>query len=97
TSATPIAYSTSFEFDVPNDGDASVWYHVLVRFYVPSEVAGREFYLHPEYVDDYICNVKIDCKLKYSGGHPACQPPSSISLGTLNQGYHLLEMEFGEV
>jgi len=97
TSATPIAYSTSFEFDVPNDGEASVWYHVLVRFYVPSEVAGREFYLNPEYVDDYIRNVKIDCLLKYSGGHTACQPPSSISLGTLNQGYHLLEMEFGEV
>jgi hypothetical protein len=95
-SATPIAYSTSFEFNVPNDGDERVWYYVLVRVYVPSDVAGNEFYLSPEAVDDYIRNVKIDNQLKYSGGHPSCQPPASISLGVLSSRYHLLELEFGE-
>jgi len=40
--------------------------------------------------------VKIDSQMKYSGGHPACQPPASVSLGILGQGYHLLEFEYGE-
>jgi hypothetical protein len=86
----PIAYSTTFEFTVPNDGDSEVWYYVLGRIYVPSELAGNEFYLFPDQVDDWIRNVKINRQLKYSGGHPACQPPASVSLGFLGQGYHLL-------
>ena len=96
TSPIPIAYSTSFEFQVPSDGDNVVWYYLLIRIYLPSEFAGKEFYLYPEAVDDYIRNVKIDCQQKYGGGHPACQPPTSINLGILGMGYHLLELEFGE-
>jgi len=90
--STPVAYSTSFEFTVPNDGDSEVWYYVLARIYVPSELAGNEFYLFPDLVDDWIRNVKINNQLKYSGG----QPPTSVSLGVLGQAYHLLEFEFGE-
>jgi hypothetical protein len=63
---------------------------------VPSEFGGKEFYLYPEAVDDYIRNVKLDCQQRYGGGHSACQPPASISLGILGMGYHLLELEFGE-
>jgi len=96
TSAIPIAYSTSFEFQVPSDGDDPVWYYLLVRIYVPSEFAGKEFYLYPEVVDDYIRNVTIDCQQKYGEEHPACQPPASINLGILGTGYHLLELKFGE-
>jgi hypothetical protein len=92
----PIAYSTTFEFSVPDDGGLEVWYYVLVRMYVPSELAGNEFYLFPDWVDDWIRNVKMNRQLKYSGGHPACQPPASVSLGFLGQGYHLLEFEYGE-
>ena len=92
----PIAYSTTFEFSVPDDGGLEVWYYVLVRMYVPSELAGNQFYLFPDQVDDWIRNVKMNRQLKYSGGHPACQPPASVNLGVLGQGYHLLEFEFGE-
>jgi hypothetical protein len=92
----PIAYSTIFEFTVPDDGASEVWYYVLAKIYVPSELAGQGFYLFPESVNDWIRNVKMNSQLKYSGGHPACQPPASVSLGILGQGYHLLEFEFGE-
>lgn len=93
---TPIAYSITFDFAVPNDGDDEVWYYVLTRVYVPSNLSGQGFYLFPESVNDWIRNVKMNNNLKYSGGHPACQPPANVSLGVLGQGYHLLEFEFGE-
>lgn len=35
TSATPVAYSTSFGFDVPNTGVSGVWYYMLARIYMP--------------------------------------------------------------
>jgi len=92
----PIAYSTLFEFATPSDGDSEVWYYVLAKIYVPQELSGTRFYLYPDLVDDWIRNVKINNRLKYSGGHPPCQPPASVDLGLLAKGYHLLELEFGE-
>jgi hypothetical protein len=92
----PVAYSTTFDFTVPNDGDEEVWHYVLARVYVPLELSGEGFYLFPDQIDDWIRNVKIDGQLKYSGGHSACQPPANVSLGVLGQGYHILEFEFGE-
>ncbi|MEM3827808.1 MAG: hypothetical protein QXP36_01135 [Conexivisphaerales archaeon] len=94
TSTTPIAYSTSFEFIVPNDGDENVWYYILVRFYVPTELEGKVFnLLAGKSVDDGIRNVRVDTKLK--------QPSQvgglfNIQIGQLNSGYHLLELEYLE-
>jgi len=92
----PVAYSTTFDLTVPSDGDYEVWYYVLARVYVPQELSGQGFYLFPDEVNDWIRNVKLDSQLKYSGGHPECQPPANVSLGVLGGGYHLLELEFGE-
>jgi hypothetical protein len=94
TSSTPIAYSTSFEFVVPNDGNASVWYHFLVRVYVPDTLSGKTFYLSAgESVDDAIRNVKVYSRVVYpyqAGGL------FNIELGQLLVGYHLLELEYLE-
>ena len=93
TSVTPIAYSTSFEFQVPDDGNASVWYYILVRFYVTDALSGKVFYLVAgKSVDDAIRNVKVDCCVKSSqvGGL------FSVELGQLSSGYHLLELEYLE-
>ncbi|MEM3153251.1 MAG: dockerin type I domain-containing protein [Candidatus Bathyarchaeia archaeon] len=94
TSATPIAYSTSFEFNVPNDGDASVWYYFLVRFYVPSSLDGRTFSLVAgKSVDDALRNVRVDTVLKQSG---QVGELFNINLGEMQKGYHLLELEYLE-
>jgi len=94
TSPTPIAYSTSFEFSVPNDGDSNVWYYILVRFYVPEGLSNKTFSLVAgKSVDDAIRNVKVDCKLMQQsqvGG------VFNIPLGQLLKGYHLLELEYLE-
>jgi len=93
TSLTPIAYSTSFEFQVPSDGDLSVWYYILVRFYVSDVLSGKTFYLVAgKSVDDAIRNVKVDCSVKSSqvGGL------FNVELGQLSSGYHLLELEYLE-
>ena len=97
-STTPVAYSTSFEFNVPNDGDETVWYYVLVRVWVPAELSGQEFYLFPDWVDDWIINVRIDNTLKYQGStnDPPCLPPANILLGSLGGGCHMLEFSFVE-
>jgi hypothetical protein len=94
TSATPIAYSTSFEFDVPNDGDNTVWYYMLVQFYAPQTAV---YNLVEDSVDDWVLNVKIDNQLMYGGStsDPACVC-HTVSLGSLSQGYHLLELNYVE-
>jgi hypothetical protein len=93
TSTTPIAYSTSFEFTVPDDGDEWVWYYLLMRIYVPSGLAGKDFSLTAgKSVDDGIRNVKIDNALKSSGQTGLF----NITLGQLAGGFHLLELEYGE-
>lgn len=96
TSATPVAYSTSFKFDVPYDGEAAVWYYMLVRFYVPT-ASQYDFSLRVDVLDDWVINVKVDCQLKYGGStsDPPCVP-KDITLGSLSQGYHLLEFNFVE-
>ncbi|MDH7563595.1 MAG: hypothetical protein QHH24_01750 [Candidatus Bathyarchaeota archaeon] len=69
----PVAYSTSFEFNVPGDGEDEIYYYVYTRIYVSSS---NTFYLWPSWVDDWILNVKVDNQLKYDGsvGDPSCQP-----------------------
>lgn len=93
----PIAYSTTFEFTVPEDGDNEVWYYVLAKLYVPEELFGDDFTFVADYVDDWVINVKIDRQLKYEGStsDPPCQP-LNVTLNNLNQGYHLLEFVFAE-
>jgi hypothetical protein len=89
TSATPIAYSTSFEFDVPNTGVSGVWYYILARVYMPSGLLSNLCFLQGS-SDSGLQNVIIDTLLKcpdQAGG------PFSITLGNLAQGYHLLELE----
>lgn len=80
----PIAYSTTFEFTVPSDGDNEVWYYVLARVYVPEELSGLDFCFIVDEVDDWVLNVKID------------DQPVDVDLGSLCHGYHLLEFEFVE-
>lgn len=93
-STTPVAYSTSFEFDVPNDGDAMVWYYILVRFYVPGALSGQTFNLVAgNVVDDSIRNVKADNVLLYLSPRGGL---FNLALGQMGQGYHLLELEYGE-
>lgn len=94
TSPTPVAYSTSFEFKVPDDGNNIVWYYVLVRIYVPQTAV---YNFIEDYVDDWVLNVKIDNQLKYGGStsDPTCTC-RSVSLGSLSQGYHLVEFNFVE-
>ncbi|MEM2368255.1 MAG: hypothetical protein QXQ50_08505 [Candidatus Bathyarchaeia archaeon] len=94
TSTTPIAYSTSFEFAVPNDGDTNVWYYILLRFYIPSELSNKIFLLSAgKSVDDAIRNVKVDTLLKQSSQVGGL---FSLELGRLEKGYHLLELEYFE-
>lgn len=87
---TPIAYSTTFEFTVPEDGDEEVWYYILARIYVPPELSGQNFYFVAT-ADDSVQNIKLDAQLKAGSGSSV-----NIDLGSLSSGYHLLEFEFVE-
>lgn len=87
----PVAYSTTFEFTVPEDGNKEVWYYVLARVYVPSELSGKNFCFVAN-ADDGVQNVKLDDVAKAGSGSSV-----NIDLGSLSSGYHLLEFEFVEV
>lgn len=94
TSATPIAYSTSFEFSVPNDGDEAVWYYILVRFYVSAALSNKTFNLVAgKSVDDAIRKVKVDNILVYASQTSGL---FNIALGQPLEGYHMLELEYLE-
>ncbi len=88
TSANPIAYSTSFEFDVPNTGVSGVWYYMLARIYMPPGLPKLCFLYGSS--DAGIQNVIIDTLLKCSD---QTSGPFNITIGNLTQGYHLLELE----
>lgn len=90
TSAEPIAYSTSFEFDVPSTGVSGVWYYMLVRVYMPSGFASNTCFLVGN-ADAGIQDVIIDTKLVYPN---QVSGPFSILLGNLSLGYHLFELEY---
>ena len=87
----PVAYFTTFEFTVPEDGDNEVWYYILARVYVPQELSGENFYFVAT-ADDGVQNVKLDGVSKAGSGSAV-----NIDLGSLNSGYHLLEFEFVEI
>jgi len=90
----PVAYSTTFEFDVPramtSDAGKTVRYYVMTRVYVPNP-SGQEFYLMPivANANESVQNVKLDGISKAGSG-------SSFDLGMIS-GYHLLEFEFVDV
>ncbi len=88
---TPIAYSTTFEFTVPNDGDNEVWYYVLVKVYVHQGLSGQNFYFVAS-ANERVQNVKLNAYSKAGSGSSV-----NIDLGSLNSGYHLLEFEFVEI
>ena len=88
----PIAYSTAFDFTVPDDGNNEVWYYVLARVYVPSGLSGQHFYFVAS-ADDSIQHVKLDALFSKVGSGSSV----NIDLGTLSSGYHLIEFEFVEV
>lgn len=90
TSASPIAYSTSFEFDVPNTGVSGVWYYILARIYVPSGLASNLCFLCGS-SDAGIKNVINDTVLVRAD---QASGPFNITLGNLTLGYHLLELEY---
>jgi hypothetical protein len=89
TSDHPIAYSTSFEFDVPNTNVSRVWYYILARIYLPAGLASNWCFLNGS-SDAGIRNVINDTVLVR-----ADQPsgPFNITLGNVARGYHLLELE----
>jgi len=87
----PIAYSTTFTFTVSEDGDEEVWYYILARVYVPSELSGQNFYFVAT-ADDSVQNIKLDAQSKAGSGSSV-----NIDLGSLNSGYHLLEFELIEI
>jgi len=89
--APPVAYSTTFEFTVPDDGGYEVWYYVLARVYVPPGLSGQGFSFVAS-ADDRVQSVKLDGVSKAGSGSSI-----NINWGTLNNGYHLLEFEFVEV
>lgn len=84
TSSQPLAYSTSFEFQVPNDGDANVFYYILVRFFISEVPSGKS---------DAIRNVRVDAKLILPNQVDGL---FNVMLGQMRQGYHLLECEYFE-
>jgi hypothetical protein len=87
----PIAYSTTFDFTVPDDGNNEVWYYVLARVYVPEALSGQNFYFVAT-ADDRVQNVKLNAYSKAGSGSSV-----NINLGILAKGYHLLEFEFVEI
>jgi hypothetical protein len=88
--AMPVAYSTTFDFTVPDDGNNEVYYYVLARVYVPSGLSGQAFYFVAG-ADERVQNVKLDSSSKSGNGSSV-----NINLGTLSSGYHLIEFEFFE-
>jgi hypothetical protein len=92
TEGPPVAYSTTFDFTVPDDGNNEVWYYVLARVYVPSGLSGQHFYFVAS-ADDSIQHVKLDVLFSKAGSGSSV----NIDLGTLSSGYHLIEFEFIEV
>jgi hypothetical protein len=88
TEDSPTAYSTTFEFTVPYDGNKEVWYYVLARIYVSSE----EKFNFVASANDRVQNVKLDGASKAGSGSSV-----NIELGSLSSGYHLLEFEFVEI
>jgi hypothetical protein len=94
---TVYAYSDSYRFDVPNDGNVSVSYHHEVEIYVWDYWHLRDFWFKTMQLDEWVLNVKIDGTLKYSGstGNPPGQPVS-VDLGALHMGYHMLEFDYVE-
>jgi hypothetical protein len=91
TSATPVAYSTSFEFTVPDDGGLPVWYYILVRFYVST--IGPYYLVAGKSVDDAIRNVKINNTMVSASQQGGL---FNVSLGQQSGDYHLLELEYLE-
>jgi len=94
--STPVAYSIDFEFSVPDDGDNAIHYYIICRFYVPSSLDSSELFFVAS-VDDWVIKVWIDSDLVHEGdtSDPPCQSVN-VSLGILNEGYHILEMEYVE-
>lgn len=94
---TLYSYSTDYEFVVPDDGDAQVFYHHTIEVYVGNEWSWRDFWFLANPVNDWVLNVRINGKLKYYGStsDPECQPVS-VDLGLLTAGYHTLEFDFVE-
>ncbi|MCJ7423948.1 dockerin type I domain-containing protein [Candidatus Bathyarchaeota archaeon] len=88
TSTTPIAYSKSFEFGVPNTGFSGVWYYLLARIYMPSSFLSNTCFLVGSGYE--IGHVVIDTNLTGSTGYGSF----NISLGNLTQGYHLLQLTY---
>jgi hypothetical protein len=96
TSATPIAYSTSFEFDVPNTGVSGVWYYILARIYMPYAFTSNTSFLvgTTSGISAHIENVIIDTALVSSG---ECSGQFNMPLGQLRtNNYHLLELSFSD-
>ena len=96
TGAPPIAYSTRFEFTVPeyvgDDAGKEVWHYVLAKVYVPPSLSGDHFYFVAS-ADDSVQNVKLNGVSKAGSGSSV-----SINLGTVSSRYyHLLEFEFVDV
>ena len=91
----PVAYSTTFDFTVPaytgGDVGKEVWYYILARLYVPSELSGQIFCFVAT-ADCCVQNVKINGYSKTGSGSSV-----NVDLGELGGGYHLLEFEFVDV
>ncbi|MDH5732720.1 MAG: hypothetical protein OEY88_02900 [Candidatus Bathyarchaeota archaeon] len=89
----PIAYSTTLEFTVPDDGGEEVWYYVLARVYVPEDLSNETFYfVASASANDGVQDVMLD-----ETSNPGSGSPVNIDLGSLGKGYHLLEFVFVEV
>lgn len=91
----PIAYSTEFWFTVPsavsNDTGKEVWYYVLARVYVPSNLSQQNFFFIAD-ASERVQNVKMDSSLKAGSGGSV-----NIDLGSLYWGYHYLGFEFVDI
>jgi len=82
----PVAHTSDFTFTVPSEGDMTVSYIIIVRFYVPSEAVG-EYWLKAT-ADDAISNVKLDFKYYKGEG-------TNVNLGSL-EGHHYISFKYEE-
>ncbi len=108
TSAAPVAYSASFQFDVPSTGTSGVWYYILAGIYMPQVFTSNTSFLvgTTSVFSAFIKNVIIDTTSASWGGGSGqfnislgqlsrAATPSDPAIAGLN-GYHLLELSFSD-
>ncbi len=86
---TPVAYSESFEFTFPDDGDDYVYYWIQIRFYVPASLSGKTLWVTVDREDLWDSCTEVWFESGY-------RHLVNWTGGSLAEGYYMLHIQYLE-